>query len=155
MKYFVSIALILFSENVIAQKHRTIDSANATHTVDSINRLLDLAVTQKNAGLLQKNYADDFVFTHGTGQVDSKQSWISFVTSEKANYQSRMHDSVTIEIHDRAAIVKGKLTVKNIVNGQPNAYAIKYYRFYTLKNKTWQLLSHHTYKEIKLPEDNK
>ena len=150
MKYFVYLLCFCAFKNADGQRHHIIDSAKISRTLDSINRLLDQAVVQKNAAVLHKHYADDFVFTHGTGMIDNKQSWIRFVTSDKANYQSRLHDSVNVEVHKNAAVVKGKLTVKNITDQKPNAYAIKYYRYYVLRNRTWQLLSHNTYKEWKI-----
>lgn len=150
MKLLIYIICICSLQSVHAQKNNSIDSAKIARMVDSTNRALDRAVVAKDGAFLQKHYADDFVFHHGSGIVDNKQSWIKFVTSDKANYKSRVHDSVTVEVHKKAAIVKGMLTVNSIVNEKPNAYAIKYYRYYVLRRKTWQLLSHNTYKEWKL-----
>ncbi|MEO7802710.1 MAG: nuclear transport factor 2 family protein [Ginsengibacter sp.] len=132
-------------QTVRAQKVNTIDSAKIAIIVDSTNRALDHAVVAKDGAFLQKHYADDFVFHHGGGMLDNKQSWINFVTSDKANYKSREHDSISVEVHRNIAIVKGMLTISNPADNQPNTYAIKYYRTYVYRNRNWQLLSHNTY----------
>ncbi len=154
MKYLIYILCLCSWQNFYAQKNRQIDSLKISQLVDSINRLIDQAVVQKNGAVLQKHYADDFMFTHGTGLIDNKQSWISYVTSAEANYLSRLHDSVTVELHKNVAILKGKLTVSSTVNMKPNAYVIKYFRLYVLRDKVWQLLSHHTYMELKIHGGN-
>lgn len=146
MKHLMYIFLCICSvQSVTAQKNLSFDSAKIATVVDSTNRALDRAIVAKDGAFLQKHYADDFVFHHGGGQVDNKQSWINFVTSDKANYQSRVHDSISVEVHKNIAIVKGMLTISNPANNQPNTYAIKYYRTYVYRHKNWQLLSHNTY----------
>jgi ketosteroid isomerase-like protein len=142
---FYTLLCICVLQNLSAQQNPGIDSAKIATVVDSTNRALDRAIVAKDGAFLQKHYADDFVFHHGSGMVDNKQSWINFVTSDKANYKSREHDSISVEVHKNIAIVKGMLTISNPTNNQPNTYAIKYYRTYVYRHKNWQLLSHNTY----------
>src|SRR5215204_2557014 len=49
--------------------------------LDELNKSIDRAVVKKDFETLQKLYADDFVFTHATGHVDSKESWIKDIQS--------------------------------------------------------------------------
>ncbi len=79
MKYLIYILCFCSLQNVYAQKNRQINSLKISQTVDSINRLLEQAVVEKNVGILQKHYADDFVFTHSTGMIDNKQSWVNYI----------------------------------------------------------------------------
>ena len=113
--------------------------------VNSLNRAIDAAVVHKNIPFLQQHYAHDFHFTHGTGQLDSKSSWISFISKPTTQYLYRRHDSTAVEWHHDVAIVTGTLSVKR--NATDAGYALHYVRVFALRKKVWQLLSHRTTKE--------
>lgn len=118
-------------------------------SVETINQMLDNAVVAKDVGVLEKHYGDDFVFTHGTGLVDSKESWIMNIKKlSKANrFTSRQHDSTEVELHDSIAIVSGTLTVSRLADSKTVRYALQYIRVYAKREKIWQLISHRTTKE--------
>lgn len=115
--------------------------------VDALNRAIDRAVTGKDMKLLQEAYSPDFVFTHGTGHVDSKESWLKNVQSAKTNFLSRDHDSTQVELHNDVAIVTGKLSIARQGEDKVVRYAIRYVRVYAWRNKRWQMLSHRTTKQ--------
>lgn len=117
--------------------------------VDQLNRSLDRAVVYKDLPVLQKHYADDFVFTHSDGHVDSKQSWIKSI--EHAHYIAREHDSTKVEVHNDIAIVTGKLNIERKAHhGESPQYSIKYVRIFTRRNEIWQLICHRSVLEMEL-----
>lgn len=120
--------------------------------IDSVNRVIDRSVVQKKVALLQKYYADDFVFTHGTGLVDSKKSWIKNVSDTSVHYISREHDSTFVELHKDVAIITGILTVRRQMPASINAYALRYVRVFVLRKNQWQMISHRTTSEWHLTE---
>lgn len=111
-------------------------------SVDSINSLLDQSVVNKKLDVLQKHYGDDFVFTHATGLIDSKESWIKSITSSNDPYISRKHDSVTVELHGDIAILMGSLTVRRQRPNKVAAYALRYVRVFAKRKNVWQMISH-------------
>ncbi len=127
-----------------------IDSAFQRHLVDSINRLLDHAVVNKQIATLNKHYAEDFVFTHSTGLVDSKYSWIKNVQDTTTHFISREHDSTVVELHKDLAIVSGTLTVQRRVKDKVAGYVLRYIRVFVYRQKNWQLLSHRSTAEWEL-----
>lgn len=117
--------------------------------VDQLNRALDRAVVNKDLPVLQKHYADDFVFTHSDGKVDSKHSWVKSV--EHAHYISREHDSTKVEVHDNVAIVTGKLNIERKAHhGESPQFSIKYVRIFSRRNEVWQLICHRSVLEMEL-----
>ena len=66
MKPLLFLTLILLAAGVCAQ--------NVSKELLSINAQVDEAVVSKNTSVLKKYYANDFVFTHGTGLVEGKES---------------------------------------------------------------------------------
>jgi hypothetical protein len=138
----LSFFFLIYCFGLSAQSKR--DSVKLKNELDSLNRQIDHWVVQKNLGLLQNHYADDFVFTHGTGHVDSKASWLKAVADTNVQYASRIHDSTGVELHEKLAVVTGTLTVQRKASGNINRYAVRYVRIYVRQQKTWQMVSHRT-----------
>ena len=62
----------------------------------SFEKEIERAVVATNLPFLEKAYAEDFRFKHGTGLVDSKESWLKSVEQAKGKYISRVVDSVEV-----------------------------------------------------------
>lgn len=120
------------------------DTTAIKQAIDSLNKLLDHSVVQKDMAVLQKHYADDFFFQHATGKTDSKESWINSIQKRKTPYLSREHDSTIVELHQNVALITGILTVKAKEADKIRGYAVRYIRVYAYQKKTWQLISHHS-----------
>ena len=110
--------------------------------LDAYNRFIDHAVVKKDKAALDTAYADDFMFTHGTGMIDHKASWIKGVMDEKTLYLSREHDSTIVERHGNIAMIYGKLTIVRKEGDAQTKYAIKYVRVFLAGRNRWQMISH-------------
>lgn len=139
MRAFLILLFILVCRGVHAQPDR--------ETLLSINAQLDEAVVKKNIAVLEKYYADDFVFTHGTGFVEGKASWIKNVANPNTHFVSRTQDSTTVELHDDVALVIGKIEITRKVKDKNIAYGIWYIRVYRKRSDLWQMISHRTTRE--------
>ena len=117
-------------------------------TVEALNRKLDHAVVSKDIKFLEQHYGGDFVFTHGTGLIDSKNSWIETIKKHKG-YASREHDSTIVELHKDLAIVSGKLTVGRLepATDGTTKYSLRYVRVFALRKRNWEMISHRTMSE--------
>jgi ketosteroid isomerase-like protein len=117
--------------------------------VDDTNRIIDRAVVKQDVATMQKYFGDDFYFKHSTGQIDSKDSWITSIKNLKEGnrFTSREHDSTEVELHGDVAIVAGKLSVAREAQPEVRKYYLTYVRVFALRNKTWQLISHRSTKE--------
>ena len=109
---------------------------------------IEKAVVAADIPFLEKVYADDFRFKHGTGLVDSKSSWLKAVEQAKGKYISRVLDSVEVEIHDKIGITNGKITVTRKTDKADKKYMVKYVRVYVKKEQQWQMIMHRTVFEI-------
>ena len=136
------VGLLFLCMHAIAQK--AMDQQLLQKQIDSINRLIDRAVVEKRISLLQKHYAPDFIFIHGTGTVDSKGSWIKYIGDTSVLFILRRHDSTQVELHPGLAIVSGTLTVHRKHPHEISRYALRYIRVYALRKKIWKLISHRT-----------
>lgn len=109
---------------------------------------IEKAVVAADIPFLDKVYADDFRFKHGTGLVDSKSSWLKAVEQAKGKYITRVLDSVEVEIHDKIGITNGKITVTRKTNKADKKYMVKYVRVYVKKDQQWNMIMHRTVFEI-------
>ena len=111
------------------------------------NAQIDEGVVNKDIKKLEKLYADDFVFTHGTGLVDSKTSWLKDVQTPDRRFVSRKQDSTKAEIHGNVAILIGRLDIVSERKEKVTQYGLWYVRVFVRRDNRWQLISHRTTKE--------
>lgn len=154
MKQFIVSCLCFVALFANAQSRLSKDTTVVKQAVTTINQALDQAVVDKKSAFMQQHYAPDFYFLHGTGQVDSKKSWMNYVLDSTTKYRSRTHDSVTVELHNDVAIVAGVLTVTRAAANKISGYALRYIRVYAFRKKAWQLLSHCTTREWQLQDES-
>jgi ketosteroid isomerase-like protein len=124
-----------------------IHAQDVSNLILSINARMDQAVVDKDLPFLQQHYAEDFVFTHGTGYVEGKASWLRDVADPKTTFISRVQDSTTVELHADVGIVRGKVEITRLDNNREIRYGIWYIRVYQLRDQRWQMISHFTFRE--------
>jgi ketosteroid isomerase-like protein len=110
-----------------------------------LNQQIDDLVVKQDTKALEGLYADDFVFSHGSGKVEGKASWLK--TVGRAVYPSRQHDSVKVELHPGVAVVKGQMHIRRNDKDKVAIYHLRYIRVYALRGKQWQMISHSTTEE--------
>lgn len=148
MKYAL-VFLVFCALQVYAQQKKTPSSPEEIRKfIVELNQRIDQAVVDQDTAQLLQFYGDDFVFTHGTGTVDSKKSWIGSVRKMKeSRFISRQHDSTQVELHGDVALLTGTLSVAKETPSSVNRYALRYVRLYAYRDKRWQLISHRTTSE--------
>ena len=119
----------------------------AQKAVADANARIDHAVVAKDADVLGKCYAEDFVFTHGTGHVDDKRTWIADVLKPDKRFVSREHDSVHVELHKDIAVVRGRMLITRLDGKKEVKYGLRYVRVFRRLEETWELISHFTTRE--------
>lgn len=132
----VSLLLLIFiSGELIAQTDQQLLA---------FEKQIEQAVVNSDVEFLEKAYASDFRFKHGTGLVDSKESWIKSVAKNKGSYLSRNVDYAEVEIHGEIGITNGAITVTK----KDSSYTIQYVRVYRKKGAGWELFMHRTVHEV-------
>jgi len=143
---FILILIALSCFSTLSAQHSESEKA-IMKAVDDTNRKIDHAVVRKDIATLRQSYGDDFVFTHGSGHVDSKESWIKTIQNPDMRYVSREHDSTQVELHKDIAIIRGRLSIAREDKNGLSKYGVWYVRVYALRKKNWQLISHRSTSE--------
>jgi ketosteroid isomerase-like protein len=138
MKQLIFLSFFSFFLNSLFAQ---INKADSGYLV-TLNQQIDSYVVKRDTSALKKLYSDDFVFSHGSGKVEGKSGWLT--TVGRADYPLRQHDSVKVELHWDLAIVRGKMKIEKNNKDNIDRYYLRYLRIYALRDKQWQLVSHHT-----------
>ena len=148
-RFLVTAFLLIFPFAIPLALSQNASKDQATEKlVDETNRKIDKAVVAKDMEFLKKHYGEDFVFTHGTGLIDSKNSWLESIRKSKG-YASREHDSTVVELHKDIAIIFGKLTVGRLTPASDGTskYSLRYVRVFANRKNNWEMISHRTTSE--------
>jgi ketosteroid isomerase-like protein len=143
----VTILLLLFQALACAPGESGQDANETRRQVASLNADVDAAVVKRDLARLKQLYADDFVFTHGTGLVEGVDGWLKTVSDTSLHYLERAQDSTAVEVHAGVAVVSGRMLIKRAQKGDTARYGIWYVRVYQKKEPGWQMISHRTTRE--------
>jgi len=115
----------------------------------SLERAQASAVVEMDFDVLEEIYADDFIFTHGTGEVHDRTRWFDALSSGR-DYLSREHEMIEIELHGDLGIVYGVLLVHAKINEVEGQFRARYVRVYKQREGRWLLVSHRTVDQSKI-----
>lgn len=131
MKLLLTFLLLVAFQCALAQQEQ--------HLLD-FEKQIEAAVVAADISFLQKSYANDFRFKHGTGHLDTKDSWLKDVERNKGKFLSRNVDRAEAELHGDIGITQGAITVTRT----ENKYTIQYVRVYRKVGDSWEMFMHRT-----------
>jgi ketosteroid isomerase-like protein len=107
------------------------------------------ATAKADFAALQKILADDLVYTHSTGDDDTKQQFIENMSNGVRKYTKVEHDGpIDVKVYGDMAIVRAKARIATIQSGKPGEAHLKWIHVFRHKGGTWQLLAHQS---LRLP----
>lgn len=115
----------------------------ATDALMALDRDIERAATAGDREALERMLADDFVYTHSTGKVETKAEWIDGLL-RLVGQRDRVPEPERAEIHDDVGVVTGELDIVWHTD-RPQAYN-RYARVYREQGGTWRLISQRTFK---------
>jgi len=112
----------------------------------AMDQRIEDAVVRADLKFLESVYAKDFRFTHGTGNIQSKDEWLKSVA--KRGFLSRKVSLVEVELHGDVAVTCGRLDVIKSGEGGEK-YSLRYVRVYERRDGRWEMLMHRTVELIR------
>ena len=143
-KAFLFIILLATSQVIFAQSKFEKKQAAAKSEVEALERQRFTAQVEKNFDVLGKIFADDLIYTHSNGKIDSKETYINSIKEGKSVYDKIDVEELRIRPYNdqKAAVVNGTIMITQPpVDGKPTIAHIRYAVVY-IKNKAhgWQLV---------------
>ena len=117
----------------------------------ALERAQAAAVVSLDFAALDRVYADDFRFTHGTGVVQNKTEWLEALRAGQPVYVSREHELLEVEPHGDIVVTYGQLRIHSRLDGADNRFRARYVRVYAKRSGRWQLVSHRTVEQTAEP----
>ena len=114
----------------------------AAEPVDAVKQVAegwyDAAVKQDRTAL-ESLLADDLVYTHAGGQVQSKSEYIAGVMKGPPHYESMTYSDMKIRLYGNTAVLTAFADVK--LTNQP-LFRVRTLHVYVENNGHWQLVAH-------------
>ena len=100
------------------------------------------AILQRDVGMLEKIWADDYVFVNAGGDVLTKTERLANIKSGATTLDSiNQEENVTVRIYQNSAVVTSRVTLKGQYSGQPISGEYRSILVWVKGPGGWQLVS--------------
>ena len=110
------------------------------------------AMQRVDAGFLSRVLADDLVYVHSSGRVQTKPELIEAVVSGELEYISTHLDDVKVRVYGSVAVATGVASMKVRSLGQQSSFRIRFTDVYVNNEGRWQMVA---WQSTRLPETEK
>ena len=117
-------------------------------TIVAIEKAVAKAVVELDFEILERTYADEFVFHHSTGVIEGKDDWLRKLRAGEAVYIARVVDHIEVDFHGDTAISSGRIHLRmDTDNPDRRAFTVWYFRIYEWRDDRWQMVMHRSLHE--------
>lgn len=152
-KLLFFLLLTSISQLTFAQSKAEKRQAAAKAEIEVSERQRFKAQVSKDFDFLGKVFADDLIYTHSGGKIDSKETYINSIKEGKSVYNAIDVEELRIRTYndEKAAVVNGTAMITQPpVDGKPTLLHVRYAVVYVKnKGKGWQLVM---WQSLKLPQ---
>jgi ketosteroid isomerase-like protein len=118
-------------------------AANAgEETILQLEQQWEDALIKSDVDALAKLYDDKIIYTHSSGKVDTKASYINAIKSGATRYQSMKRDDIKVEVYGQAAIVSCHWDVHILSQGNKIDINARYLHVYVQQKGGWNMVAH-------------
>ena len=103
-------------------------------------------ITKNDFRKLDQVLADDLMYLHSTGVMDSKASYVKSLQSGKQKYVAGKINDLKIRVYGQTAVINGDANFDFVTDGKPGKAHLKYTHVFVKGGKGWQLVSHQSLK---------
>ena len=107
------------------------------------------AMIRKDAAFLNQVLADDLVYTHSSGNVDTKASFLASLTSGRLAYDAAVPEGLGVRLLGDVAVLTGTAQIRVHVQAKPLHLHIRFTDVYVKRQAGWQMVAWHA---TRLPE---
>lgn len=109
------------------------------------------AIVKGDTATLDKLLANDLVYAHASGIVDTKASYIAKIKERKQVYKSFEQRKPTVNVYKDSAVTFSWVRVTGTNQSGPFDDKIMLIHFWVKQNNAWRLAGHQTTRVDKLP----
>ena len=102
------------------------------------------SLVKNDVDALGRLYADDLVYVHSGGNVETKVQFLDRMRKGGLKYQKVELVDPRVRVFGSAAVVNGAFDVSVLVDGQPMNHRVIYTHVYAERDGEWRLVAHQT-----------
>jgi ketosteroid isomerase-like protein len=134
--------MVLFGCTFLAWAQGNKTSGSPEQSVLEVELQWEQALTNANAGALEQIYDDTLIYTHSSGKVDTKSSYIGAIKAGATRYESMKRDDIKVNVYGQAAVVTCHWNVHIASNGNKIDMNARYLHVYIRHKDGWKLVAH-------------
>lgn len=139
-RIFLLMLVFLFVPFASAQAQK---AASATEqAILKLEQEWEDALLKSDAAALERLYADKMNYTHSSGTVDDKATYVGNIKSGATKYESMKRDEIKVYVYGNAATVHCHWQVNSISKGNKIATNARLLHVYVKQNGRWQMVNH-------------
>jgi len=120
---------------------RTANLPDPAHRVREIDQRRFRAMVANDLETLAAVLADDLVYIHSDGEVDSKEEFLQRLRGGSLRYRSIEPTEVRVRTDGNTAVVTGRAKMAVTTGGCDREFEIRYTAVYRARSDHWQLVS--------------
>ena len=99
------------------------------------------AMIEGDVKTLDALLGDGLVYTHSSGLVDSKASYLDKLRSKQVIYRKAERPEETIQAQGDTAVITGEMRLEVLLDGQPKALRNRFMNVWTRCPRGWQMVA--------------
>ena len=99
------------------------------------------AMVRKDVAFLNQVLADDLSYTHSSGNLDTKTSFIESVASGRLTYETAVPEGLRVRLFGDVAVLTGMARIRVDVQGEPSDLHIRFTDVYVKREPGWQMVA--------------
>jgi ketosteroid isomerase-like protein len=132
-----------------AAPHTETPAAEAEKQVREAQARRFEVMVQGDMAALAPLLAEDLVYVHGDGKVETKAQLLESLASGRLRYRAIAAPDAAVRVYGEAAVVTGRADVQATAGGRDVAFAARYLAVYVREGGAWRLAAWQT---TRLPE---
>jgi uncharacterized protein (TIGR02246 family) len=114
---------------------------DSAERIREIDRTRFRAMVENDLEKLAALLADDLVYVHSDGNVESKPEFLQRLRTGSLRYRSIQPADVRVRTYDNVAVVTGRSQMAATGGGSDREFEVRYTAVYTASADRWQLVS--------------
>jgi uncharacterized protein (TIGR02246 family) len=142
MKRTLLLAVVLVSVSLVAPAQEKSASNSVEQAVLKLEQQWEDALLKSDVAALEKLYDSSMVYTHSSGAVDDKATYIGNIKSGASKYVSMKRDDIKVRVFGNTALVNCHWEVHSVSKGTKIDTNARYLHVYVKQKDGWKLASH-------------
>jgi len=114
--------------------------------IRAVEQTWSKAILAKDTPALQKLLADELIYAHSTGIVNTKSNYISKIASGALKYEVVEFESMTVKPYGNTAVMHARMHIRGINQNGPFDDRMLMMHVWHKSGRDWQLVAHQTTK---------